>query len=174
MNTNEKKSVPNLAPYNCGDIDISILANGTWTHDGSPITRMSLVKLFAGVLERDEAGDFWLVTPVEKARIFVEDVPFIAVKMEVEGSNKNQIIHFTTNLDDKVSVGIEHPLVFRSRPNGDQAPYIMIRKGLEASTARQVWYELADLFQYKDSQNSASLGVWSNGLFFSYDSNKDL
>ena len=97
----------------CGDIDIRIAGDGTWFHEGCPIGRLPLVKLFASVLRRED-GDYWLVTPVEKARITVDDVPFIAVEMEAEGNGEAQRLRFRTNLDEWVSADAAHPLAFRS------------------------------------------------------------
>ena len=97
----------------CGDIDIRIAGDGTWFHEGCPIGRLPLVKLFASVLRRED-GDYWLVTPVEKARIVVDDVPFIAVEMEAEGKGAGQRLRFRTNLDEWVSADAVHPLTFRS------------------------------------------------------------
>ena len=103
----------------CGDIDIRIAGDGTWFHEGCPIGRLPLVKLFASVLRRED-DDYWLVTPVEKARIAVDDVPFIAVEMEAEGDGEAQCLRFRTNLDEWVSAGAAHPLAFRSLPGSDE------------------------------------------------------
>ena len=120
----------------CGDIDIRIAGDGTWFHEGCPIGRLPLVKLFASVLRRED-GDYWLVTPVEKARITVDDVPFIAVEMEAEGDGKAQRLRFRTNLDEWVSADAAHPLAFRALPGSeDKAPYLTVRDGLEARVAR--------------------------------------
>ena len=121
----------------CGDIDIRIAGDGTWFHEGCPIGRLPLVKLFASVLRREDA-DYWLVTPVEKARIVVDDVPFIAVEMEAVGDGEAQRLRFRTNLDEWVDVGDTHPLAFRPRPGSDEkAPYLTVRDGLEARVGRR-------------------------------------
>jgi hypothetical protein len=174
MKKYENSTMADLVQFNCGDIDISILADGRWFHEGGPITRISLVKLFAGILERDEEGCYWLVTPVERARIVVEDAPFVAVKMEIEGEGQSQVLSITTNLDDTVRVDSEHPLVFRNRPNGEVAPYVLIRKDLEALAVRSIWYQLVDLFKEEKHKNESLLGVWSSGIFFPYDSTKGI
>ena len=138
--------------------DIEILYDGTWLHEGRPIVRHNLVKLFASVLKRDEAGDYWLITPAERGRIKVADVPFIAVEMQVSGAGKEQNLSFRTNFDDWVTAGPEHPLRMTN------APYVMVRGGMEARINRAVYYDLVALAE-KNSVPDA-LGVWSGGVFF--------
>lgn len=153
----------------CGDIDIRIAADGTWYHEGGPIGRLPLVKLFATVLKRDEVGDYWLVTPVERARIRVEDVPFIAVEMSVEGEGESQQIRFRTNLDDEVVAGPDHPIVFRARPDQpEKAPYVLVRNEMEARLARAVYYDLAEHLVESEVDGKPTLGVWSGGRFFPF------
>ncbi len=154
----------------CGDIDIRIARDGTWFHEGGPIGRLPLVKLFASVLRRDEAGDYWLVTPVERARIAVEDVPFIAVELEAEGAGEAQRLRFRTNLDEWVSLDRAHPLVLRSRPGLDEkAPYLAVREGLEARIGRAAYYALVERCVERPMGGRAVLGVWSSGCFFPLD-----
>lgn len=149
-----------------GDIDMSIARDGTWFYQGTPIKRMRLVRLFASVLLRDEAGDYWLKTPVEKARISVEDAPFVAVELRVEGDGPDQRLLFRTNLDEEVAAGPEHPLrVEEDAESGEPSPYVTVRDGLEALIARPVFYELADL-AVPDEDDPDRLGVWSAGVFF--------
>ena len=153
----------------CGDIDIRIAGDGTWFHEGCPIGRLPLVKLFAGVLRRED-GDYWLVTPVEKARIVVDDVPFIAVELEASGSAEAQQLRFRTNLDEWVSVDAEHPLAFRPRPGCEEkAPYLTVRDGLEARVARAAYYALVELCVEREVAGRPVLGVWSDGMFFPFD-----
>lgn len=152
-------------PYLCGDIDIRIGRDGTWFYHGSPIGRKPLVKLFASVLRRDETGDYWLQTPVEKARIQVDDAPFVAVEMTVEGTGRDQCLSFRSNLDESVRAGPDHPLRFAfDDATGEPAPYIAMRPGLEALIARAVFYDLVDLAE--EDPNTHMLGVWSGGVFF--------
>lgn len=138
--------------------DIRIARDGSWWHQGALITRPGLVRLFASVLRRDEAGGYWLVTPTERGRIVVEDAPFVAVEMQVEGSGEKQILHFRTNLDEWVTAGPDHPLRFAA--TGE--PYVLVRDGLEAKVVRAVYYELLALVVQMDGQT----GVWSGGTFF--------
>ena len=153
----------------CGDIDIRIAGDGTWFHEGCPIGRLPLVKLFASVLRRED-GDYWLVTPVEKARIVVDDVPFIAVEMESEGDGEAQRLRFRTNLDEWVSADAAHPLAFRSLPGSDEkAPYLTVRGGLEARVARAAYYPLVELCVEREIEGRPMLGVWSDGVFFPFD-----
>lgn len=144
-----------------------IARDGTWYHQGSPIGRKPLVKLFASVLRRDDAGDYWLVTPVERGRIEVEDAPFIAVELTVEGQGTDQAITFRTNVDDLVVADKAHPIrIVHDSATGEPAPYILVRDRLEARLARPVYYHLADLCVERRVDGRSVLGVWSGGAFF--------
>jgi hypothetical protein len=149
-------------PY-CGDIGMKIRADGVWLYQGSPIGRMPLVKLFAGVLRKDADGKHYLVTPAEKVDVEVADAPFLAVEMEVRGSGRGQTLTFRTNVDDVVTAGPEHPLRFAIEP-GSQGlkPYLLVRGRLEALVTRAVYYDLVELAV--DEGNG--LGLWSGGEFF--------
>ena len=148
--------------------DIRITADGVWYHEGRPIRRPALVKLFASVLQRDEAGDYWLITPAERGRIKVEDAPFVAVAAEWRGD----ALWLRTNLDDWVEVNADHPIRVaygkEGAPGGTEAPrpYVMVYRGLEALIARQIFYELAE----SAVERSGRLGIWSAGSFFELDS----
>jgi hypothetical protein len=149
-------------PAHCGDIDIRIARDGTWFHQGTPIGRKELVRLFSTILRKDGA-DYVLVTPAEKMRITVEDAPFLAVLMAVEGSGADQALRFTTNVGDETIAGAENPIRVETDPDTEEpAPYVHVRRGLEAKIARAVFYQLADLAVPKDG----FLGVWSGGVFF--------
>jgi len=151
----------------CGDIDMRIARDGTWFYHGSPIGRKPMVKLFAGVLGRDAAGDYWLETSVEKCRIQVEDAPFTAVEMTVAGSARDQSLRFRTNLDEWVVAGADHPLRFHvDSGTGEPAPYILVREGLEALMVRAVYYDLVELGVENSSGSNHDFGVWSSGVFF--------
>ena len=144
-----------------------IARDGTWFHEGSPIRRKALVKLFSTVLRRDEAGDFWLVTPVERGRIEVEDAPFTAVEMSVSGRGRNQILSFRTNVDDMVRVDADHPIrVAEDEATGEPIPYVAVRGNLEALIVRAVFYELVDLAEEQWDGDEAMLGIWSDGVLF--------
>lgn len=152
-------------PY-CGDIGLSIRRDGTWTYRESPIARPSLVKLFASILRKDEDGRTYLVTPVEKVDVKVEDAPFLAVEMITEGSGENQMIKFRTNVDDVVSVDKDHPLRFeRQNPGGGLKPYVLVRGRLEALCTRAVYAELVELAEAR-SDASDTIGVWSGGTWW--------
>ncbi|WP_245409359.1 DUF1285 domain-containing protein [Methyloceanibacter sp. wino2] len=147
----------------CGDIGLKITRDGTWFYEGSPIGRKPLVKLFSTVLRREDDG-FYLVTPVEKVPIEVEGEPFIAISMTRDGEGPDQRLTFTTNVDDEVTAGPEHPIGFRAEPEGGQAPYVEVRNGLRAQLSRAVYYELAELTVETDE----GPGVWSCGAFFPF------
>ena len=144
-------------PY-CGDIGMHIRADGVWLYSGSPIGRMPLVKLFAGVLRKDADGKHYLVTPAEKVDVDVADAPFLAVEMEVQGSGREQSLVFRTNVDDIVIAGPRHPLRFAAEP-GSQGlkPYLLVRGRLEALVTRALYYDLVELAV--DEGNG--LGLWS-------------
>jgi len=151
----------------CGDFGLSIRRDGTWLYRGSPIGRKPLVKLFASVLRRDEAGGYWLVTPAEKGRIEVEDVPFVAVEATIIGAGCEQTVTLRTNLDEIVTVGREHPLRVEENPeNGEPAPYVLVRDRLEARLARPVFYELVERGEELELDGARILGIWSGGEFF--------
>lgn len=151
----------------CGDLDIRIAVDGTWYHEGAPIRRLPLVRLFASVLSRDASGDYWLVTPVERARIRVDDVPFLAVELKTEGEGRAQRLSFRTNLDDWVTAGPSHPISFRPQPGGrEPAPYVAVRDGLEARLSRPVYYELAERALKARHDGRTRFGVYSDGVFF--------
>lgn len=146
---------------------IKILRGGQWIYNGTPINRHNLVKLFASVLKKDDAGEYWLITPYERGRIEVEDVPFMAVEMTVKGSGKSQEISFRTNLDDWVTAGSDHPLRVTARASNSEepSPYVMTRDGLEARLTRAVYYDLVKL-AVEDAQEKGLFGVWSSNVFF--------
>jgi len=156
-------------PQICGDIPMSIGRDGTWFYQGGPIGRIELVKLFSSVLQRDEEGGHWLVTPAEMARIEVDDVAFIAVEMQNEGSGKEQIIRFRTNIDTWVDLDQQHPLRVEHDPITDEpSPYIGLERGLEARLNRAVFYQLVELAdEISDPEsNMLRIGVYSHGQFF--------
>ncbi|MBV8976852.1 MAG: DUF1285 domain-containing protein [Alphaproteobacteria bacterium] len=149
-------------PSHCGDIDIRIARDGTWFHQGTPIGRKEMVRLFSTILRKD-GDDYVLVTPAEKMRIRVDDAPFLAVLVDVQGAGREQSLTFTTNVGDQTMAGPEHPLRVAFDPLTDEpAPYVHVRGGLEAKIARAVYYELAELAV----PDGARLGVWSGGMFF--------
>jgi uncharacterized protein len=156
----------------CGDIDMRIGHDGTWFYHGSPIGRKPLVKLFASVLRREDDGDYWLVTPVERARIRVDDAPFTAVEVNASGAGKGHTLTFRTNVDDEVTLDAEHPLEVRFHgERREPRPYIRVRGRLEARVLRPVFYELVAIAQPaprdKSGIDPGSIGVWSSGHFFS-------
>ena len=144
-------------PAHCGDIDIVIRKDGSWWHEGAPIGRNALVRLFSTVLRRDPDG-FHLVTPVEKLKITVEDAPFVAVRADRQGDE----IVFTTNVGDRAAAGPEHPIRVETAADGAPRPYVHVRRGLEALIARPVFYELVAQAEARDGR----LGVTSNGAWF--------
>jgi hypothetical protein len=158
-----RPETPRSAPETCGEIDIRIARDGSWFYHSSPISRKPLVKLFSGALRRESDGSFALVTPVEHLRIRVDDAPFLAVAVEAAGHGKDARLTFTTNVDDEVSAGPDHPIRVEFDPvTGEPSPYVTVRQGLEALIARSVYYELVALGVERDGR----LGVWSNGAFF--------
>ncbi len=150
-------------PPFCGDIDMRIAGDGTWYYMNSPIGRKPLFKLFASVLRHDEDGKYYLVTPVEKCGITVDDAPFLAIRMEVEGQGLEQVIHFETNVDDVVTVDKNHPLRFETESGTDGLkPYVLVRSRLEALVSRALFYDLVAVACVHEGW----FGVWSSGAFF--------
>jgi hypothetical protein len=149
-------------PPDCGAIDIVIAADGTWFHEGRPIRRPALVRLFASILRRD-GERYVLVTPVEKLEIEVEDVPFLAVELRGEAvGTPGQALALRTNVDDWVVVGPDHPLAFADDGHGGLKPYVAVRAGLRARLTRPLLYELVELGE----ETPAGFGVRSRGAVF--------
>jgi uncharacterized protein len=153
-------------PVELRDLDMRIARDGTWHYRGSPINRPALVKLFASVLRREDDGSYWLVTPAERGRVVVEDAPFIAVALDVEGEGRNQRLIFRSNLDEIVAAGSEHGLRVETAADDTPSPYISMRPGLDARLARPVFYELVDLGVEETIDGETKFGVWSDGIFF--------
>jgi uncharacterized protein len=154
-------------------LGLRIVRGGTWLYRGSPIDRIELVKLFASVLRRESDGSFWLVTPVERGRIEVDDAPFVAVELAADGAGTSQTVRMRTNLDEWLTLGPRH--VLRLRRPADQAvdagpvPYVEVRAGLEARLARPVYYELVERGEERLRDGTQRFGVWSEGVFFPLD-----
>ncbi len=160
----EKKLPPveKWNPTHCGHSDMRIARDGTWFHQGSPIGREAMVRLFSTILRREPDGSFVLVTPVEKLTIDVEDAPFIAVEVKSEGEGAGRRLAFRLNTGDIVPAGPDHPLTLREA-EGEARPYLAVRGGLEALVARPVYYELANLALDEGGERT---GLWSDGAFF--------
>lgn len=153
-------------PPFCGDIDMRIAADGTWHYQGSPIGRPAMVRLFASVLKRED-GRHFLVTPVEKLGIKVDDAPFLAVEMEVEGKGREQTLVFRTNVDDIVRCDTEHPLRFEPEAGtGGIKPYLHVRHDLWALVTRALFYDLVALGEVREQEGRRMFGIASAGEFF--------
>lgn len=151
-------------PTHCGDSEMRIARDGTWFHQGSPIGRINMVRLFSTILRREPDGSHVLVTPVEKLDIAVEDAPFIATQLKAEGEGEQASLTFQLNTGELVTAGPEHPLRFSEGEDGPR-PYLHVRgeigNGLEALVARPVFYELAELALAADPP-----AIWSDGARF--------
>jgi hypothetical protein len=139
-----------------------IARDGTWFHEGSPLGRHNMVRLFSSILRREPDGSYVLVTPVEKLDIDVEDAPFTAVELKTEGTGRGRSLAFRLNTGDVVVAGPDHPLRFVDKPDGPH-PYLDVRAGLDALIARPVYYELANI-ALEDGGDPP--GLWSGGAFF--------
>ena len=163
------KSPPPVHLWNppfCGDLDMRIATDGTWFYLKTPIGRPALVKLFASVLKR-EGGRYFLVTPVEKVGITVDDAPFLAVEMAIEGGAKGRILRFRTNVDDWVACGPDHALRFEPETGtGGLKPYLHVRRDLWAKVSRPLFYDLVELGEERDVEGRRMFGVASEGEFF--------
>jgi len=161
------RSGPGLPPVHlwnpevCGRIDIRIRRDGTWIHEGTPISRPALVRLFSTVLRKDADG-YWLVTPAERLQIEVEDAPFVAIGIERAGA----ALRFATNVGDVVEAGPAHELRIETGAGGEPRPYLHVRAGLDALIARPVFYELVALGEPRPGPGGPRLMVNSNGVAF--------
>ncbi len=167
------KGLPPVHLWNppfCGDLDIRIAKDGTWSYLGSPIKRFELVKLFSSILKKED-GKYYLVTPVEKVGIIVEDAPFVAVDLDVEGEGKAQNLSFTTHVGDTAVAGPDHPIrIVIDSETDEPSPYILVRANLEARIDRKSFYRLVDIAEH----NGNWFGVWSGGQFFPLIKSEDL
>ncbi len=162
------KGLPPVERWNppfCGDIDMRISNGGTWFYNGTPIGRPALVKLFASILRRD-SDRFVLVTPVERVGITVEDAPFLAVEMAVEGEGRGRRIAFRTNVDDLVQVDAAHPLRFETDEAGGVKPYVLVRGDLWALVTRALTYDLVELGDDREVEGRTIFGVSVGDAFF--------
>jgi len=153
-------------PPFCGDLDMRIARDGTWFYQGTPIGRPALVRLFSTILRKD-AERYFLVTPVEKVGITVDDAPFVAVDVEAAGEGRAQTLRFVTNVGDAVTAGPEHPIrVVRDPDTGEPAPYVLVRAALEALIDRKSFYRLVELGVHEQHAGESWFGLWSGGEFF--------
>ncbi|HBO9628144.1 TPA: DUF1285 domain-containing protein [Pseudomonas aeruginosa] len=165
----EKKGLPPVHLWNppfCGDIDMRIARDGTWFYLGTPIGRKPMVKLFSSIIRRD-GDDYFLVTLVEKVGIRVDDAPFVAVTLQVQGEGGAQVLRFATNVEDEVEADAGHPLRVEIDPRTQEpTPYLRVRDNLEALVHRNVFYQLVELAVPRRIDGIEWLGVWSHGEFF--------
>ncbi|MBN9886293.1 DUF1285 domain-containing protein [Salipiger abyssi] len=153
-------------PPFCGDLDMRIARDGTWFYLGTPIGRFELVKLFSSILRKD-GDDYFLVTPVEKVGITVDDAPFVATDFEAEGAGESQVLTFHTHVGDMAVAGPEHPIrVERDAETGEPSPYVLIRANLEALIDRKSFYRLVEVGAHHEVGGESWFGVWSSGAFF--------
>ncbi len=160
-----KKGLPPVHLWNppfCGDLDIQIKRDGTWFYLGTPFGRPELVRLFSTILKR-EGDDYFLVTPVEKVGITVDDAPFVAVDFNADGGD----LVFETNVGDFATAGPDHPIrVERDPETGEPSPYVLIRSNLEALIDRKSFYRLVDIGEHQMHEGERWFGVTSRGQFF--------
>ena len=164
-----KKSLPPIEKWNppfCGDIDMTISKSGKWYYMGSEIKRPAMVKLFSGILRLESDNSYYLVTPVEKVRIQVEDAPFVAVAITEEQSEGMNTVTFRTNLNDEIVLSKENPLSIEIKKNDEPSPYITVRNNLRALISRSVFYELVDLAETIPIDGVPYLAIKSQGEIF--------
>lgn len=150
-------------PEFCGDIDMRIAKDGTWFYLGTPIGRQPMVKLFSTILKR-EGDKYFLVTPVEKVGIKVDDAPLFAVDFTVTGEGRGQVIRFVTKTEDEVEASAENPIEIRGE--GEPQPYVHVRRGLWARIDRKSFYRLIELGCHEVKDGESWFGLWSHGQFF--------
>lgn len=163
------KGLPPVHLWNpdfCGDLDMRIARDGTWFYLGTPIGRPELVRLFSTILRKDD-DKYFLVTPVEKVGITVDDAPFVAVDFTISGVGKEQELQFSTNLGDNTTAGPDAPIrVVRDPETGEPSPYVLVRNNLEALIDRKSFYRLVDIGTHEDHDGTSWFGLWSGGQFF--------
>ena len=172
-----KKSLPPIEKWNppfCGDIDMTISKSGKWYYMGSEIKRPAMVKLFSGILRLESDNSYYLVTPVEKVRIQVEDAPFVAVAITKELSEGMNTVTFRTNLNDEIVLSKENPLSIEIKKNDEPSPYITVRNNLRALISRSVFYELVDLAETIPIDGVPYLAIKSQGEIFKIHKVEDL
>jgi uncharacterized protein len=152
-------------PPFCGDLDMRIAGDGTWFYMGTPIGRPALVRLFSTILKR-ENGKHFLVTPVEKVGIRVDDAPFMAVEMRIENDARGRLLRFRTNVDDWVACEPGHGLRFERAADGGLTPYLHVRADLWAKVTRALYYDLVDMGEERMIDGEEMFGVESGGEFF--------
>ncbi|GAA0209051.1 DUF1285 domain-containing protein [Kangiella japonica] len=164
---NKLPPVDQWNPEFCGDMDMIIKRDGSWHYQNSPIGRQRLVKMFSTVLKK-EGDDYFLVTPVEKLGIRVEDAPFLVTQMTLKQTEKGQVIVFTDNCDNTIILTQDNPLwVEQDEKTGEPSPYVMVRKNLHALIHRNVFYELVELAEERIIDDKKHLGIVSAGEFYS-------
>jgi hypothetical protein len=167
-NTAAGKGLPPVHLWNppfCGDLDMRIAGDGTWFYQGTPIGRPALVRLFSTILKRED-GKHFLVTPVEKVGIRVDDAPFLAVEMLKEDGEGGPLLRFRTNVDDWVTCDPDHRLRFEAAADGGLTPYLHVRADLWAKVTRALYYDLVDIGEERVVDGRAMFGVASSGEFF--------
>ena len=173
VNAAKSRGLPPVHLWNppfCGDLDMRIARDGTWFYQGTPIGRFELARLFSTILKL-ENGKYFLVTPVEKVGITVDDAPFVAVDFTVTGEGEAQRLTFETNMGDVTIAGEENAIrVERDPATGEPSPYVHVRAGLEALIDRKSFYRLVDIGAHHDGW----FGLWSGGVFFHIIPSKEL
>lgn len=167
------RQTPGLPPLHLwhpdllGDMDLVIRRDGQWIYRGEPLTREAIVRLFSTILRREDDGEYYLVTPVEKWRIQVEDAPLLAHSLSVEGSGDAQRVLLTTNVGEVLTIGDEHPLEVGQYPDsGEPRPVIHVRHGIEARLVTAAFYDLAELVTEREIDGMTVYGVMSSGKFW--------
>jgi uncharacterized protein len=162
------KGLPPVHLWNppfCGDLDMRIVSDGTWFYMGTPIGRPALVRLFSTILKRED-GKYFLVTPVEKVGIRVDDVPFLAVEMQTETVAGQRLLRFRTNVDDWVDCDSAHRMRFETSRDGGLTPYVHVRADLWAKVTRALYYDLVEMGEERMIEGRSMFGVESAGEFF--------
>jgi len=154
-------------PELSGDMDLRVARDGQWIYQGEPLAREAIVRLFSTILRREQDGEFYLVTPVEKWRIEIEDTPLLAHSLTVTGEGQDQILSLTTNVGETLEVGPDHSLEVGSYPDSDEPrPVLHLRHGVTARLVTAAFYDLADYVVEREGADGVELGVYSHGIFY--------
>lgn len=154
-------------PELSGDMDLLITRDGQWLHKGEPLAREAIVRLFSTILRREDDGEYYLLTPVEKWRIRVEDTPLLAHSLKVEGEGDAQIVTLTTNVGETLEIGSEHPLEVGAYPGSEEPrPVIHVRHGLVARLVTAAYYDLTAQMIEQSESGEPVFGIFSHGNFY--------
>lgn len=167
VKNSENPPIDEWNPELSGDMDLHVTRDGQWVFKGQPLAREAIVRLFSTILRKEEDGEYYLVTPVEKWRIQVEDTPLLAHSLQVSGEGDQQVISITTSVGETLEVGKNHPLEIGHYPGSEEPrPIVRVRHGIEARLVTAAYYDLVEYVVERNEDGHPVLGVFSHGIFY--------